>query len=137
MATNVMAAVDYKEAVALVVKEYFDSLDQAEVARSLRELQKPLYHYYFVKCVVKTAMDRGDKEKEMAAQLLSSLLCDDVLEPGQVYATIIPRIICRCTTYHTSCRRFERNASFATSDAHVARNAIHFKTNQASVAHSL
>uniref|UniRef100_A0A7S0RHG6 MI domain-containing protein n=1 Tax=Pyramimonas obovata TaxID=1411642 RepID=A0A7S0RHG6_9CHLO len=84
MATNIMAAVDYKEAVAVVVKEYFDSLDHNEVARSLRELQKPLYHYYFVKCVVKTAMDRGDKEKEMAAQLLSALLCDDVLEPGQV-----------------------------------------------------
>lgn len=83
MATNIMAAVDYKDTVALVVKEYFASLDQDEVARSLRELQKPLYHYYFVKCVVKTAMDRGDKEKEMAAQLLSAL-CDDVLEPGQV-----------------------------------------------------
>jgi hypothetical protein len=80
-----MAAVDYKDTVALVVKEYFASLDQDEVARSLRELQKPLYHYYFVKCVVKTAMDRGDKEKEMAAQLLSAL-CDDVLEPGQVCA---------------------------------------------------
>jgi len=90
MATNIMAAVDYKEAVAVVVKEYFDSLDHNEVARSLRELQKPLYHYYFVKCVVKTAMDRGDKEKEMAAQLLSALLCDDVLEPGQVYLRHLP-----------------------------------------------
>jgi hypothetical protein len=69
--------------VEMLVKEYFDSADAEEVARILRELQRPLFGYYLVKCAVKSAMDRTERELELAARLLGHL-CDDVLEPSQV-----------------------------------------------------
>ena len=67
----------------MLVKEYFDSADAEEVARILRELQRPLFGYYLVKCAVRSAMDRTERELELAARLLGHL-CDDVLEPSQV-----------------------------------------------------
>lgn len=50
----------------------------------LREVGKPEYSYYFVKKLVSMSMDRHDKEKEMAAILLSALYAD-IIAPSQVY----------------------------------------------------
>nr|WDD38978.1 MA3 domain-containing translation regulatory factor 2 [Fagopyrum tataricum] len=44
----------------------------------------PNYHHYFVKKLLSMAMDRRDKEKEMAAFLLSSLYAQ-IIDPQQVY----------------------------------------------------
>jgi hypothetical protein len=44
----------------------------------------PCYHYYFVKKLVSVAMDRHDREKEMAAVLLSSLY-GDIIDRPQLY----------------------------------------------------
>lgn len=55
-----------------------------EVAASdLRELGSSQYHPYFIKRLVSMAMDRHDKEKEMASVLLSALYAD-VISPSQI-----------------------------------------------------
>jgi hypothetical protein len=55
-----------------------------EVAASdLRELGSSEYHLYFIKRLVSMAMDRHDKEKEMASVLLSALYAD-VINPSQI-----------------------------------------------------
>lgn len=84
-----------------MVKEYFNSADIHEAGRLLKDMKKPLYHYYLVKCLVKSAMDRSDREKEMAAQLLSQL-CDVVLEPGQVGTFCLDRL-CNFCGYYSRC----------------------------------
>lgn len=74
---------EYKEKVVLIVEEYFTSGDIASAAADLSDLGSPAFHHHFVKKVVSLALDRHDREKEMAAELLSSLYAD-VVHPDQV-----------------------------------------------------
>ncbi|KAL7245796.1 hypothetical protein ACSBR2_001016 [Camellia fascicularis] len=74
---------EYKKTVAVIVEEYFATDDVISTANELRELGMPSYNYYFVKKLISMAMDRYNKEKEMAAVLLSSLYAD-VIDPPQV-----------------------------------------------------
>ncbi|KAG9134995.1 hypothetical protein Leryth_023087, partial [Lithospermum erythrorhizon] len=75
---------EYKKKVTIIVEEYFATDDINSAANELRELGIQYYNFYFVKKLISMAMDRHDKEKEMAAILLSSLYAD-VIEPLQVY----------------------------------------------------
>ncbi|XAR62230.1 hypothetical protein NMG60_11016916 [Bertholletia excelsa] len=75
---------EYKKKVTVIIEEYFATDDVISVANELRELGMPSYNYYFVKKLISMAMDRHDKEKEMAAVLLSSLYAD-IIESSQVY----------------------------------------------------
>ena len=59
--------------VAKICQEYFDAGDIANVAESLDELGASTYTHYFVKRLVILALDRHDREREMASTLLSSL----------------------------------------------------------------
>ncbi|XP_078172337.1 MA3 DOMAIN-CONTAINING TRANSLATION REGULATORY FACTOR 1-like isoform X2 [Carex rostrata] len=63
----------YKEECVKIIKEYFLSDDVPELIRSLEELRAPLYKPIFLKRLITIAMDRKDREKEMASVLLSSL----------------------------------------------------------------
>ncbi|CAL1405288.1 unnamed protein product [Linum trigynum] len=74
---------DYKKAVASIVEEYFSTGDVEVAASDLRELGASQYHPYFIKRLISMAMDRHDKEKEMASVLLSSLYAD-VITPAQI-----------------------------------------------------
>ncbi|XP_071716993.1 MA3 DOMAIN-CONTAINING TRANSLATION REGULATORY FACTOR 2-like [Rutidosis leptorrhynchoides] len=74
----------YKKKAAVIVDEYFATDDVISTANEIKELEMPNYSYYFVKKLISMAMDRHDKEKEMAAVLLSSLYAD-VIDPRQVY----------------------------------------------------
>ncbi|XP_020103812.1 uncharacterized protein LOC109720881 [Ananas comosus] len=75
---------DFKKKTTVIIEEYFTTDDITSTANELRDLNWPSFHYYFVKKLVSMAMDRHDKEKEMAAILLSSLY-SEVIEPTQVY----------------------------------------------------
>ncbi|CAN6320901.1 unnamed protein product [Urochloa humidicola] len=75
---------DFKRKATTIVEEYFSTDDVAATANELRDLRVPCYHYYFVKKLVSVAMDRHDREKEMAAVLLSSLY-GDVVDRPQLY----------------------------------------------------
>ncbi|KAF1884715.1 hypothetical protein Lal_00028601 [Lupinus albus] len=75
---------DYKKKATIIVEEYFTTDDVVATINEIRELGKPLYGYYFVKKLVSISMDRHDKEKEMAAILLSAVYAD-TFEPAQVY----------------------------------------------------
>ncbi|RVW94922.1 Programmed cell death protein 4 [Vitis vinifera] len=75
---------EYKKKAAVIVEEYFATDDVVSTASELREISLPRYNFYFVKKLVSMAMDRHDKEKEMAAVLLSALYAD-VIDPSQVY----------------------------------------------------
>ncbi|KAJ1298182.1 hypothetical protein BS78_01G434400 [Paspalum vaginatum] len=74
----------FKRKATTIVEEYFSTDDVAATANELRELRVPCYHFYFVKKLVSVAMDRHDREKEMAAVLLSSLY-GDVVDRPQLY----------------------------------------------------
>ncbi|KAH7866373.1 hypothetical protein Vadar_019533 [Vaccinium darrowii] len=74
---------DYKKAVASIIEEYFSTGDVEQAASDLRELGSTQYLPYFVKRLVSMAMDRHDKEKEMASVLLSALYAD-VISSSQI-----------------------------------------------------
>lgn len=69
---------EYKKAVVPIIEEYFSTGDVGLAASDLRDLQSDEYHHHFVKRLVSVAMDRHDKEKEMASVLLSSLYADAI-----------------------------------------------------------
>jgi programmed cell death protein 4 len=64
---------EFKEAVELIVEEYFSSEECEEVGRSLAELASPFFHYEFVKRAITMSMDRTEKERELVSKLLSDL----------------------------------------------------------------
>ncbi|KAJ7956119.1 programmed cell death protein 4-like [Quillaja saponaria] len=74
---------EYKKAVVSIIDEYFSNGDVELAASDLRELGSSEYHPYFIKRLVSMAMDRHDKEKEMASVLLSALYAD-VVSPAQI-----------------------------------------------------
>ncbi|XP_062026150.1 MA3 DOMAIN-CONTAINING TRANSLATION REGULATORY FACTOR 1 [Rosa rugosa] len=74
---------EYKKTVASIIEEYFSTDDVGQAASDLRELSSSQYHPYFIKRLVSMAMDRHDKEKEMASVLLSALYAD-VISPAQI-----------------------------------------------------
>lgn len=63
----------YKQAVLAILEEYFVNGDIQDAATTLQELGEPPFHHFFVKKVVTLAMDKNDREHEMAANMLSSL----------------------------------------------------------------
>nr|GMD07736.1 programmed cell death protein 4-like [Ipomoea batatas] len=67
---------EYKKSVVSLVEEYFSTGDVDVAASDLRDLGSVEYHPYFIKRLVSMAMDRHDKEKEMASVLLSALYSD-------------------------------------------------------------
>ncbi|KAK2998162.1 hypothetical protein RJ639_019092 [Escallonia herrerae] len=75
---------EYKRKATVIVEEYFATDDVVSASNEVRELGMPSYNFYFVKKLVSMAMDRDDKEKEMAAVLLSALYAD-VIDPPQVH----------------------------------------------------
>ncbi|KAK9748702.1 hypothetical protein RND81_02G074400 [Saponaria officinalis] len=78
------ALAEYKKKAVVIIEEYFFNGDVISTANELSDVGMPNYDYYFVKKLVSMAMDRHDKEKEMAAVLLSSLYAD-IINPAQVY----------------------------------------------------
>uniref|UniRef100_A0A0D9X3Y4 MI domain-containing protein n=1 Tax=Leersia perrieri TaxID=77586 RepID=A0A0D9X3Y4_9ORYZ len=74
---------DYKKSVVPIIEEYFSNGDVKLAASDLKELGYDDFHRYFVKKLVSMAMDRHDKEKEMASVLLSSLY-GDVISSTQI-----------------------------------------------------
>lgn len=74
---------EYKKAVVSIIEEYFSTGDVALAASDLKDLGSSEYHSYFIKRLVSIALDRHDKDKEMASVLLSSLYAD-VISPIQI-----------------------------------------------------
>ncbi|KAE8686220.1 bHLH130 protein [Hibiscus syriacus] len=73
----------YKKAVVSIIEEYFSTSDVELAASDLEYLGSSEFHPYFIKRLVSMAMDRHDKEKEMASVLLSALYAD-VISPTQI-----------------------------------------------------
>jgi MA3 domain len=74
---------DYKKSVINIIEEYFANGSIEAAISDLKDLGFKEYHNYFVKRLISMAMDRHDKEKEMASVLLSSLY-SNVLSLGQI-----------------------------------------------------
>ncbi|XP_071701850.1 MA3 DOMAIN-CONTAINING TRANSLATION REGULATORY FACTOR 1-like [Rutidosis leptorrhynchoides] len=74
---------EYKKKVASIINEYFTTGDVDLASSDLKELGSSEYHPYFIKRLVSMAMDRHDKEKEMASVLLSALY-SDVISSTQI-----------------------------------------------------
>jgi len=67
---------EYRKLVVPIIEEYFSTGDVELAASELKCLGSDQFHHYFVKKLISMAMDRHDKEKEMASILLSSLYAD-------------------------------------------------------------
>ncbi|XP_073280277.1 MA3 DOMAIN-CONTAINING TRANSLATION REGULATORY FACTOR 1-like isoform X1 [Primulina huaijiensis] len=63
----------YKEEIVTIIHEYFLSDDIPELIRSLEDLRMPEHNPIFLKKLVTLALDRRNREKEMASVLLSVL----------------------------------------------------------------
>ncbi|KAG9446685.1 hypothetical protein H6P81_012813 [Aristolochia fimbriata] len=74
---------EFKKAVVSIIEEYYNTGEVEVAASDLRDLGSFEYHHYFVKRLVSMAMDRHDKEKEMASVLLSALYAD-VISSDQI-----------------------------------------------------
>eukprot|EP00268_Persea_americana_P006577 TRINITY_DN12369_c0_g1_i3.p1 TRINITY_DN12369_c0_g1~~TRINITY_DN12369_c0_g1_i3.p1 ORF type:complete len:731 (-),score=205.71 TRINITY_DN12369_c0_g1_i3:677-2869(-) len=74
---------DFKKAVVAIIEEYFSTSDVEMTASDLRDLGSFEFHHYVVKKLVSMALDKHDKEKEMASVLLSALYAD-VISSDQI-----------------------------------------------------
>ncbi|KAG2293139.1 hypothetical protein Bca52824_039808 [Brassica carinata] len=63
----------YKKDTVTIIQEYFLSDDIPELIRSLENLGSLEYNLVFLKKLITLAMDRKNREKEMASVLLSAL----------------------------------------------------------------
>ncbi|KAH0690271.1 hypothetical protein KY290_018511 [Solanum tuberosum] len=63
----------YKKQIESIIHEYFLSDDIPELIQSLKDLGQPEFNPVFLKKLITLAMDRKNKEKEMASVLLSAL----------------------------------------------------------------
>eukprot|EP00884_Botryococcus_braunii_P011699 jgi/Botrbrau1/2052/Bobra.0047s0026.2 len=73
----------FKEAAIATVKEYYSSGDSEEVDRRLTELAEPGLHNIFIKHLIQLAMDRKDREREMASSLIR-YLCPNAVNIDEV-----------------------------------------------------
>ncbi|ETM48417.1 hypothetical protein L914_07044 [Phytophthora nicotianae] len=74
---------EIKKRIIVILEEYFTSGDADEVLSSLNDLDEPEFNYEVVKRAITMAMDKNDKERELASRLLSALYLDG-LTAGQV-----------------------------------------------------
>lgn len=56
-----------------IIQEYFASGDISEAVMALQEVDQPNFHHHFVKKVVTRALDRPDRDRELASVLLSTV----------------------------------------------------------------
>lgn len=65
-----------KQRVRDAVNEYLDSEDLAEFARTVAEIDAPLFQHQAVKEAVLVAMDRTDRERELVSYMIDALSGD-------------------------------------------------------------
>lgn len=73
----------YKHRVEPIISEFFTSGDFDEVTDSLEDIGAPEYSYEFVKRLVNTSCDKGDRERELVSKLLSASY-PDVLSSNMI-----------------------------------------------------
>merc|ERR550514_2085848 len=62
---------EFKRQTIAAIEELFSSGDLDECLRRVRELRCPDYHFEFVKRAISMSLDRNQKERELASQLLA------------------------------------------------------------------
>ncbi len=75
---------EFKSMCRSMIAEYFDSADQSEVEFQLKQAADPGLHSVFVKMLIQMAMDRSDREREMASSLLADVSQAGVVTEEQV-----------------------------------------------------
>jgi len=80
---------EFKARISESILEYFDSADVMEVIRQLEELRMPLQHHQLVRRAIILSIERSDREREMAAVLISSLYVRRVISSTQVFDAFI------------------------------------------------
>ena len=69
---------EYKERAVSILREFYLSGDYDEVRRCFDELATPFFGFEFVRRTLMMAMERGDKEREMASRLLSVMYANEL-----------------------------------------------------------
>jgi hypothetical protein len=81
---KVFTVSEFKGECKTTIMEYFDSADQSEVECQLNQCGDPGLHSIFVKMLIQMAMDRNDREREMASSLLNDLAQGSVVSEEQL-----------------------------------------------------
>lgn len=74
---------ELKQAVKTTVEEYLETEDADEVVRVLPTLGGPHFGHELTKRVLVLSLERGERERELALRLLSSLVKQQALSQGQ------------------------------------------------------
>ena len=82
--TSVETLEEFKAGLDLSLREFLSGGDLIEAGRCIVEMRAPKFHSHIVKRAVALAMDKGGREREMIAVLLSSLHVRRVLTSAQV-----------------------------------------------------
>lgn len=72
-ASDARSVFAFKDRCAAIVTEYFSSADVEEARRCLEELNAEGLHHLFIKKAISMALDRGGRERELVAELISGL----------------------------------------------------------------
>jgi hypothetical protein len=75
---------EFKSMCRSMIIEYFDSADKSEVEFQLKQAADPGLHSVFVKMLIQMAMDRSDREREMASSLLADVSQAGVVSEEQI-----------------------------------------------------
>ena len=78
----------YKEEIVIIIHEYFLSDDIPELIRSLEHLGMPEFNPIFLKNVITLAIDKKNREKEMAYVLLSAL-CIKIFSIDDIFSGFV------------------------------------------------
>lgn len=84
----------FKQSVKGILDEYFVSGVVEEAERALVELDHPEYHHEFVKAVISRSLDKHDRERELASNLLPRLYPNVITHSKIVegFTTLLERI---------------------------------------------
>jgi programmed cell death protein 4 len=75
---------ELKQRVRDAVEEFYSSEDLGEVGRCVRELEQPHYHHEVVKRAVVVAIDRGEREADLASAFLAYAVFQGIISREQV-----------------------------------------------------
>lgn len=83
-----------KEKIGQIISDYMSSEDVLEARQAVLELKAPHLHFELVKKLISTALDRGNRERELASCLLGALV-DGVMtedDVGKAFTILLERV---------------------------------------------
>lgn len=75
---------ELESATTEILEEFFSSAEIAEAATCIQELKSPHYHHEVVNKLIGVGIEKGEKERELVAELILQLCKDKILTDSQL-----------------------------------------------------